>query len=80
MTQLSYVHGASDTPFIGHTIGVHFDRVVERFGDRDAVIVRHQQVRWTYHELKDAFAAGPWRSGSSAAIASACGRRTMPNG
>jgi len=58
MTQLSYVHGASDTPLIGHTIGVHFDRVVERFGDRDAVIVRHQQVRWTYHELKDAFAAG----------------------
>jgi fatty-acyl-CoA synthase len=40
---------------------VHFDRVAERFADRDAVIVRHQQVRWTYRELKDrvdAFAAG----------------------
>ena len=61
MTQLSYVHGASDTPFIGHTIGVHFDRVVERFPDRVALIVRHQQVRWTYRELKDridAFDAG----------------------
>jgi fatty-acyl-CoA synthase len=61
MTQLSYVHGASEAPFIGDTIGVHFDRIVERFAERDALIVRHQQVRWTYHELKDrvdAFAAG----------------------
>jgi len=35
MGQLSYVHGASDAPFIGDTIGVHFDRIVERFGERD---------------------------------------------
>jgi fatty-acyl-CoA synthase len=53
MTQLSYVHGASDRPFIGDTIGVHFDRIVERFGERDALIVRHQQIRWTYRELKE---------------------------
>jgi fatty-acyl-CoA synthase len=61
MAQLSYVHGASDRPFIGDTIGVHFDRIVERFADSDALIVRHQQVRWTYRELKervDGFAAG----------------------
>ena len=61
MPQLSYVHGASGTPFIGDTIGMHFDRIVERFGERDALIVRHQQIRWTYRELKkrvDAFAAG----------------------
>src|ERR1700756_4233383 len=61
MPQLSYVHGASDTPFIGDTIGVHFDRIAERFDERDALIVRHQHIRWTYRELKervDAFAAG----------------------
>jgi fatty-acyl-CoA synthase len=61
MPQLSYAHGASDTPFIGDTIGVHFDRIVERFGERDALIVRHQEIRWTYRELKervDRFAAG----------------------
>jgi len=61
MTQLSYVHGTSEAPFIGDTIGVHFDRIAERFADRDALIVRHQGVRWTYRELKervDAFAAG----------------------
>ena len=61
MSSLSYVHGASEVPFIGETIGVHFDRMAERFGERDALIVRHQRVRWTYRELKervDAFAAG----------------------
>jgi fatty-acyl-CoA synthase len=53
MTLPSYVHGASDTPLIGETIGLHFDRVVERFAERDALVVRHQQLRWTYRELKD---------------------------
>jgi len=59
--QLSYVHGASDAPFIGETIGVHFDRIAERFAERETLIVRHQLVRWTYRELKervDAFTAG----------------------
>ncbi len=61
MPQLSYVHGVSDTPLIGETIGVHFDHIAERFGDRDALISRHQQIRWSYRELKErvaAFAAG----------------------
>jgi fatty-acyl-CoA synthase len=61
MPRLSYVHGASETPLIGDTIGAHFDRIVDRFGERVALIVRHQQIRWTYHELKehvDRFAAG----------------------
>ncbi|HMD63042.1 MAG TPA: AMP-binding protein [Stellaceae bacterium] len=61
MAELSYVHGASGRPLIGATIGVHFDRIAERFADCDALIVRHQQIRWTHRELKervDAFAAG----------------------
>ena len=61
MPQPSYVHGASATPLIGETIGVHFDRIAGRFAERDALIVRHQQVRWSYRELQrrvDAFAAG----------------------
>jgi fatty-acyl-CoA synthase len=61
MSQPSYVHGASATPLIGETIGAHFDRIAGRFAERDALIVRHQQVRWTYRELQrrvDAFAAG----------------------
>ncbi len=57
----SYSHGASALPLIGDTIGVHFDKVVARFGDRPALIVRHQNVRWSYRELNekiDACAAG----------------------
>src|ERR1700685_1859205 len=57
----SYVHAVSMTPLIGETIGVHFDKVAARFADRDALIVRQQNIRWTYGELKakvDALAAG----------------------
>ena len=57
----SYVHGASATPLIGDTIGVHFDKAAARWPDRDALIVRQQDVRWTYGELKrqvDALAIG----------------------
>ncbi|MCH8112618.1 MAG: AMP-binding protein, partial [Proteobacteria bacterium] len=57
----SYVHGACAVPLIGDTIGVHFDKVVARWPDRDALIVRQQNVRWTYGELKqqvDALAVG----------------------
>jgi fatty-acyl-CoA synthase len=61
MPQPSYVHGASPIPLIGETIGVHFDRIVDRFGERDALIVRQQKLRWSYRDLRqrvDAFAAG----------------------
>ena len=63
MTKLtqSYVHGVSMTPLIGETIGVNFDKAAARWGGRDALIVRQQNVRWTYRELQtkvDALAAG----------------------
>src|SRR5688572_22946453 len=57
----SYVHGASAEPFIGETIGVHFDRAVRRWPSSEALVVRHQAIRWTYSELQqrvDAVAAG----------------------
>jgi fatty-acyl-CoA synthase len=50
----SYVHGASDVPFIGDTIGAYFDAVARRFPDRDAVVSRHQDVRLTYAQLGEA--------------------------
>src|ERR1700730_619676 len=61
MAQPSYVHGASCTPLIGETIGIHFDKLAERCGEGDALISRHQGIRWSYGALKervDAFAAG----------------------
>jgi len=57
----SYVHGASAVPLIGDTIGVHFDRAVARWPESEALVVRHQEIRWTYRELQrqvNAFAAG----------------------
>ena len=53
MTELSYVHGASATPLLGETIGDNFRRTVERFGDREALVVRSQGFRCTYRELWD---------------------------
>jgi fatty-acyl-CoA synthase len=60
-TQPSYVSGTSQIPLIGETIGGYFDGAVARWGASDALIVRHQGIRWTYAQLReqvDAFAAG----------------------
>jgi fatty-acyl-CoA synthase len=51
MNQPSYVHGAVDKPLIGMTIGQFFDGIVEQYGERDALIVRHQEIRWSYRQL-----------------------------
>ena len=48
----SYYCGASTTQIIYETIGVYFDRICEQHPDQDALIVRHQDVRWTYCELQ----------------------------
>ena len=58
---MSYVHGTSATQLIGETIGVFFDQAVERWAERECLVVRHQEVRWSFAELKrqvDDFAAG----------------------
>ena len=58
---LSYVHGTSDIPLLGETLGRSFDRTVARWGDRPGLVVRSQSVRWSYAELgarADALAAG----------------------
>src|SRR5215469_6749921 len=49
--QISYDHGVSDRRLIGETIGAFFDRQVETYRDREALVVRHQNVRWTWGEL-----------------------------
>ena len=57
----SYSHGAANMPLWGTTIGRAFHQAVASAGDRDALIVRHQNLRWSYEELKrrvDEFAAG----------------------
>jgi fatty-acyl-CoA synthase len=49
----SYLHGTSLTPLLGETIGANLRRTVERFGDREALVVRSQKYRATYRELWD---------------------------
>ncbi|SED76053.1 AMP-binding protein [Bradyrhizobium erythrophlei] len=61
MPRESYVHGHSGAPLIGKTIGALLDDVSATDGAREALVVAHQNVRWTYAELKsrsDAFASG----------------------
>ena len=56
----SYTHGASEKPLIGDTLGEHFDKTIARWAEREALVVVHQDVRWTYTELGervDQFAA-----------------------
>lgn len=50
--QPSYVSGTSDQPLLGMTIGDLFDQTVARFPDNDALISRHQKLRYTYKELQ----------------------------
>ncbi|MEL0162449.1 MAG: AMP-binding protein [Halieaceae bacterium] len=55
MTQLtqSYYCGASQSQIIYETIGNYFDRTCESNPEVDALVVRHQNVRWSYHQLRE---------------------------
>ncbi len=58
---LSYNRGPSATPLLDETIGAHLGRIARRFGDREALVSRHQQRRYTYAQLDravDALARG----------------------
>jgi fatty-acyl-CoA synthase len=47
----SYACGPRDEPLLDETIGANLRRTVARFGDRDALVVAHQDIRLTYREL-----------------------------
>ena len=76
------LHGTSATPLLGETIGENLRRTVERFGDRDALVVRSQNYRATYRQLWDRRPPGPRadRVGRRRATASASGRRIASSG
>ena len=50
---VSYTSGISEKPLLGITIGDMFDHIVQRYPDNDALIVRHQNLRYTYHQLDE---------------------------
>src|SRR5580658_5064460 len=58
---LSYSSGESATPLLGDTIAGNFDATVRAFADREALVDRPGDRRWTYAELAadvDALALG----------------------
>ncbi|KAM5474892.1 hypothetical protein MferCBS49748_000300 [Microsporum ferrugineum] len=48
---LSYARGPSEPPLFEQTVGDYFANTVKKYGDRTAVISRHQGQRVTYEEL-----------------------------
>ena len=50
----SYACGTSDAPLLGLTIGDMLDRSAERWPDNDALVVRHQGLRFTYRAFREA--------------------------
>jgi fatty-acyl-CoA synthase len=58
---LSHVRGASEPPLLEITISQALENAAEEWGNTEAVVDVHQNVRWTYAELQakaEAFAAG----------------------
>jgi fatty-acyl-CoA synthase len=53
MSVLSYESGTSTVPLLGDTIGANFERTVDRFADREALVDRPTERRWTYRQLDD---------------------------
>ena len=47
----SYVHRGGAEPLLGDTIPERFNRIVEQFGNREAIVALPQQRRLTYAEL-----------------------------
>jgi fatty-acyl-CoA synthase len=51
MQHLSYSHGTCDIPLKGETIGENLRQIVEKYGDREALVVIEQNYRATYKEF-----------------------------
>ena len=71
MENPSYVHGHSGAPLIGKTIGSVLRGAAAAHPDRDALIVCHQNIRWSYADLDreaEAFRDGSDRLGGALRI------------
>jgi fatty-acyl-CoA synthase len=49
---MSYTSGTSDKPLLGLTIGDMFDQIVARYSDHEALVSRHQRLRYSYAQLQ----------------------------
>ncbi|WP_027896157.1 AMP-binding protein [Zestomonas thermotolerans] len=53
MNDRSYTRGPQDKPLLAMTIGQAFDATVARFAERDALVVRHQNLRYSWAGLAE---------------------------
>jgi len=49
----SYTHGGGRQPLLGMTVGDVLDRAAACWPDRDALLVPHQDIRWSWRELQE---------------------------
>ena len=79
----SHAVGSVDVPLLEETIGANLERAVATYPDREALVSRHQAIRYSYAELQaavDEVARGLLALGLDAATASEPGARTAPSG
>ena len=50
-TRLSYSHGIGNSPLVGLCVGELLDRTTALYPENPALIVRHQNQRYTYREF-----------------------------
>ncbi|MBT4518600.1 MAG: AMP-binding protein [Halieaceae bacterium] len=48
----SLSHGPGDQALLRQTIGECFDQTADRYPDREALVVKHQAIRWTYAQYR----------------------------
>jgi len=48
----SYTCGISEKPLLGTTIGDMFDEIVSKYPNNDALISRHQSIKYSYSQLQ----------------------------
>ncbi|WHS58551.1 AMP-binding protein [Pseudomonas sp. G2-4] len=53
-SQLSYTRGSQAKALLAQTIGQAFDQTVARYPEGEALVVRHQSLRYTWRQLAEA--------------------------
>lgn len=79
----SYSQGALDKPLLAMTIGQAFDQTAARYPQGEALVVRHQQQRYTWAQLAeevDLHARALLALGLQAGDRLGCGRLMAPSG
>ena len=51
--QISHFIGADQPDLLEQTISERLDSIVARYPDEDALVVQHQDIRWTYRQYND---------------------------